>query len=51
MHFSQPLVLALVQLLVPFLLHRLGSKLCVTDEVLDPLVSGDIDVCFSEEMF
>jgi hypothetical protein len=48
---SRPLVLALVRLLVPFLLRRMGCRLRVADEVLGLLVSGDVDVCLSEKLF
>ena len=52
MHFAYgPLVSVFVLLLVPFLLRRLGCRLRVTDEVLGLLVRGDVDVCFSEELF
>jgi hypothetical protein len=51
-HFvSWPLVLALVQLLVPFLLWCLGRLLRVVDEVLGPFIGGDVDVCLSEQLF
>jgi hypothetical protein len=43
MHFiSRPLV--------PMVVRLLGCKLRVANEVLGTLVSGDLDVCFSEEL-
>jgi hypothetical protein len=47
---SWPLVPALVRLLVS-LLRRLGCWLRVANEVLGPLISGDVDVCLSKKLF
>jgi hypothetical protein len=48
---SFPRLLVFIQLLVPFFLVCLGCRLHVADEVLGPLVSDVVDVCFSKELF
>jgi hypothetical protein len=51
LHFiSRPFVPTLVSLLVAFPLWCLGCRICVGDEVLCPLISGDVDVRFPEEL-
>jgi hypothetical protein len=52
MHFlPRPLVPALVLLLVYVFLRRWGCRICVPDEVLGSLMSGDVDVHLPEHLF
>jgi hypothetical protein len=42
---------AFVWLLVHVLLWRKQSGFCTSDEVLGPLIRGDVDVCLPEQLF
>jgi hypothetical protein len=49
--FTGPLLLALVGLLVCIAPRCWWRRLCPPDEVLGPLVSGDVEVRFSKQLF
>jgi hypothetical protein len=50
-HLTRPLILAPVRLLVRVAPWCWWCRFCTSDEVLGPLVSGDVEVCLSKQLF